>query len=547
MAERTESDWTYFAETGNWYKAVGDTLPFDAPAIVSWVDANADAQARGVHLVDIHSAAENAFVQNLALSNDPNHGHWIGLYQPPGSPEPDGGWQWTTGAPVTFTNWGGRSPSNNGGSENHAQLIGNNPSFAPDKWNDYNGTDTGAFPWKGGYVLEKTGGVPTNPVPIPRPVDPETRIYELGIEVDRFISAGLGYNFDIVFDGTPLEPLSYFDIEDNTATLPASFPGKASIGIEAKTGGLIDTALGFIEPLEISIPGTPSYEIKAGPDATFGAIADVYEADGQWYMDIQAGAGVGLPVNVNLGLVPGIGVLDAVLPDEVYDQLTGIGFELGTDGFALTSLPVDLSSTPGPGSHGIGLTFSGFLLLSLDTDANVFLREADAGFEGPVISEDSLYESIWDLLPISVPQLTSDTGVVNFTSDGLTMQTGSPVWTSLVVDIVEDSNAMNFDFEFLSGVGAEGLLQVYIDGVLVGTIDERFVEGEGSSTVFFDELLAGETAEVSFRLDSYTEVDSLIDLSNISFGYSELAVPEPSSIFLLATGIGLLARRRRAA
>jgi lectin-like protein/PEP-CTERM motif-containing protein len=149
-----ESDWTFFAETGNWYKAVGGPVLGDGH--VSWVEANADAISRGAWLVDIHTATENAFVQNLALTNDPDHGHWIGLFQPAGSPEPNGGWEWTSGAPVTYTNWGGGEPNDNGGSEDHAMLIGNNPSFAPDKWNDYNGSLSGSFQWKGGYVLEST-------------------------------------------------------------------------------------------------------------------------------------------------------------------------------------------------------------------------------------------------------------------------------------------------------------------------------------------------------------------------------------------------------
>lgn len=157
-----ESDWTFFAETGNWYKAVGGPVLGDAH--VSWVEANADAISRGVWLVDIHSATENLFVQNLALSNDPDHGHWIGLYQPTGSSEPNGGWEWTTGAPVTYTNWGGGEPNNNGGSEDHVLMIGNNPSFAPDKWNDYNGSLSGSFQWKGGYVLESTVPEPASAI-----------------------------------------------------------------------------------------------------------------------------------------------------------------------------------------------------------------------------------------------------------------------------------------------------------------------------------------------------------------------------------------------
>ena len=39
-------------------------------------------------------------------------GLWIGLYQLPVSPEPDGGWVWISGDPVTYTNWAPGEPNN---------------------------------------------------------------------------------------------------------------------------------------------------------------------------------------------------------------------------------------------------------------------------------------------------------------------------------------------------------------------------------------------------------------------------------------------------
>ncbi|MEP7274673.1 MAG: C-type lectin domain-containing protein, partial [Acidobacteriota bacterium] len=64
-----------------------------------WDEAQAAAVARGGYLATILSDAENTFVFNLV--NDPAYwrddlpfGPWIGGYQPPGSPEPAGGWTW---------------------------------------------------------------------------------------------------------------------------------------------------------------------------------------------------------------------------------------------------------------------------------------------------------------------------------------------------------------------------------------------------------------------------------------------------------------------
>jgi hypothetical protein len=52
----------------------------------------------------------------------------------PGSPEPDGGWVWISGEPVTFTNWGLGEPNNSDGLEEYAQL-GSLESAGT--WNDW--------------------------------------------------------------------------------------------------------------------------------------------------------------------------------------------------------------------------------------------------------------------------------------------------------------------------------------------------------------------------------------------------------------------------
>ncbi|MCV0426371.1 MAG: hypothetical protein K5905_12930 [Roseibium sp.] len=42
-------------------------------------------------------------------------GPTIGLYQKDGSKEPEGGWVWVTGEPVTYQNWNQYSPYNGNG------------------------------------------------------------------------------------------------------------------------------------------------------------------------------------------------------------------------------------------------------------------------------------------------------------------------------------------------------------------------------------------------------------------------------------------------
>lgn len=114
------------------------------------------AVSLGGHLVAITSEAENSFVLNLITNpafwfiDGANNGEgpWIGGWQPAGSSEPGGNWQWVTGEPWAYTRWAGGEPNNSGGAEDRTCF------FAPGTlmgtvWNDV-GHDGGLR----GYVAE---------------------------------------------------------------------------------------------------------------------------------------------------------------------------------------------------------------------------------------------------------------------------------------------------------------------------------------------------------------------------------------------------------
>ncbi len=96
---------------GHFYEVVVPGSP------VSWVQARKAAVFAGGYLATMTSAAENTFVANLAAQKPDawqqqgtwfgilTWGPWLGAFQPTGSKEPDGGWQWVTGEPLIFTNW----------------------------------------------------------------------------------------------------------------------------------------------------------------------------------------------------------------------------------------------------------------------------------------------------------------------------------------------------------------------------------------------------------------------------------------------------------
>jgi hypothetical protein len=99
----------------------------------SWTDAEAQAIAAGGHLVTINDAEEQAWLnQTFKTYVDFNgdlvrESYWIGLYDPQG----DNIDEWSSGEPVTYTNWATGEPSSAG-----EQFVELNPLFAPGQWND---------------------------------------------------------------------------------------------------------------------------------------------------------------------------------------------------------------------------------------------------------------------------------------------------------------------------------------------------------------------------------------------------------------------------
>ncbi len=159
-----------------------------------------------------------------------------------------------------------------------------------------------------------------------------------------------------------------------------------------------------------------------------------------------------------------------------------------------------------------------------------------------------LYEILWNLLLDGVvdylndPYATGEECVVDVNEDGsldfqtcivVAAQGGFTVelgWITVLVELEENANAAQFDVEFVSEHGAEGLLSVYWDGELLGSIDERFA-AEGLATHTFglpDEVQAG-AHSLAFRLDGFTEVPSNAIVAIVSTGLV-YAPPKPDIV-----------------
>ncbi len=145
-----------------------DRIDHPASGRPTWQQALVEAQTysfMGVtgHLATITSQVENDFIAtNLAAFDPgPEHGTFIGGFQPSGSPEPAGNWQWVTGEPWAYTNWLAGSPSNNTGSGNEDCLVmWNGLSSDFGTWNDMSDTW-----WTYNYIIEYDS--PPSPVPEP--------------------------------------------------------------------------------------------------------------------------------------------------------------------------------------------------------------------------------------------------------------------------------------------------------------------------------------------------------------------------------------------
>jgi hypothetical protein len=89
------------------------------------------------YLGTITSYEEQKFIQTLSIPDDCTI--WIGGFQPSGSSEPDGNWQWLTGETFVWADydsngwgWNGGEPNNAGGNENCMEYN----YFNNGNWND---------------------------------------------------------------------------------------------------------------------------------------------------------------------------------------------------------------------------------------------------------------------------------------------------------------------------------------------------------------------------------------------------------------------------
>ena len=139
--------WKYNPATEHWYTLTRSES--------TWTAAEAEAVSLGGHLVTIRNNDEEAWLMQPENFGDQDV-YWIGFYQPPGSPEPAGGWSWISGEPVTYTHWDGPEPNNFLGNEHYGVMNFWDDVNRP-HWNDER--DAG---YKGPHrgIIERTTAPP---------------------------------------------------------------------------------------------------------------------------------------------------------------------------------------------------------------------------------------------------------------------------------------------------------------------------------------------------------------------------------------------------
>ena len=131
-------------------------------------------------------------------------------------------------------------------------------------------------------------------------------------------------------------------------------------------------------------------------------------------------------------------------------------------------------------------------------------------------------------LPLSLsglPLATSSVGAAFLGDDSVSLSADDPAWIALGLTITNSVNIIQFDSGFTDTNQTDGVLSVYWNTNLIGTVDER-VAASGLQTYRF--ALPGTVTSgvftLSFRLDAFSDATS-IAITNIATAYIGITQP----------------------
>lgn len=128
---------------------------------------------------------------------------------------------------------------------------------------------------------------------------------------------------------------------------------------------------------------------------------------------------------------------------------------------------------------------------------------------------------------IQSPSITNTTGTILKTNNSFDAFSGSPAWLATFVSSTNPANVVSFDVQFTSTNGAQGLLSVYWDDQVIGSVDERVVSS-GNYKFSFPNATANTTHMLGFRLDPFTNIQSSVTVTNVML--KQVGVSQPFSL-----------------
>lgn len=126
---------------------------------------------------------------------------------------------------------------------------------------------------------------------------------------------------------------------------------------------------------------------------------------------------------------------------------------------------------------------------------------------------------------------TVQSGIIQLFQNGFGATTHSPSWVATFVTLTNPVSRVSFDAQFVSTNGARGLLTVYWDTNVIGSLDETAVQSGLRRYMFkFPKALPNTSHVLGFRIDPFTNVQSSIIVTNVALGFSGVSAPFSLSV-----------------